>query len=134
MNKLLRLTLALMLLCCVSAFSQGRGQGRPGRENRGNGEKMADVLTKKLMLNTEQHDKLQALFAKQREGLDAVRQATKKDTAARKAQIKTLRSDTESGIKTILTPDQYTKYLAFKAERKQKMKARLQKQLDELED
>ncbi len=104
------IVLAFAMMPFAAVYAQKDG-------GRGNGEQMVKKLTKELTLTADQQEKLKALFASEKEKATALKTA---DKATRKTQMEALRSENESQMKSILTADQYTKYIALRKEREEK--------------
>jgi protein CpxP len=94
-------------------------QGRPDgqRQPKGGG---ADQL-KDLNLTEKQKTKVEAIMKKQRQEMEAMRKDNNESTdrEARTTAMRRLDDDTNSQLKQVLTPEQYTKYQAKKKDRPQ---------------
>lgn len=86
------------------------GQGRGPGGGRG-----AEML-KDLNLTADQQTKVEALYKAQREKMDAARSANGDDRTKNREAMQAMQADTETQLKGILTPEQYTKYEAKRAE------------------
>lgn len=109
-------------LFAMSTFAQGRGGNKEKWHKHTpeqQAEKVASKLQDKLSLTDSQTVAVRTIT------LDAAQQkmAIKADTTlgkeARKEKIKAIRTETDSKIKAVLTPEQKTKYEEMKKENKE---------------
>jgi len=110
------------------------GAGCPGGGPGGRGfnpERQVEMLTRRLNLTADQQTQVKALFAEQRQKMEALRSAapaasTDSSQAApnRRQQAEAIRTDTDAKITALLNDDQKTKYAALVQERKERMEQR----------
>ena len=110
-----RMMVVVMAMLMSSAlFAQGRKHGGPHR-----GEHNADKMKSALNLSDEQYTKVKSINEKYAVKFSEFR----KDTVARKHNrdaMKSLRTERENEISSVLTPDQKTKWNAHREEQKRK--------------
>jgi periplasmic protein CpxP/Spy len=105
-------------------------QGRPGDPGRGpqrSPEQRADMqtqrLTTQLALTAEQQPKVREIFLAQANRMETLRgQRGTADRQAMQQQMKDAMTTTDEQLKTVLTPDQYTKYQQVREQRLEKAK------------
>ncbi|MEG1585852.1 MAG: Spy/CpxP family protein refolding chaperone [Bacteroidales bacterium] len=88
----------------------------------------SERMVKELNLTPKQVNEMKAFYEQQKVEREKFRQEQrsltdqqKADTAARKTAVEKRRSENRAKLKSILTPDQYTKYLEFQLDQKQNM-------------
>ncbi len=100
------------------AGQQGAGQqkGKAGNQRQGGGgamrgAKMMEEMFAKLNLSAEQKTKIKALVEKRQEKMKALRAEVKAgaDRTQIRAKFKPIMEEFQSGLKTILTKEQFTK-------------------------
>lgn len=116
---------ALTLCICLTAFAQ-----QPTPEQRQ--AKHLAHLTKELKLDAKQQEAVGKILAEKSNKMKDVKaknearsstdKITPEEKAAMKANLKAEKLDTENKMKAILTPDQYKKWQAMRAENKEKIK------------
>jgi len=120
MKKLLSCIILLgsISVLASSAFSQTSNQG-PGQNQQNSREENIDELKTNLGLTDAQVSSWKALKEKYRPQYKAIRADSSLSEEARKTKMKSVRSSEDTELKTILTPDQYTKFQAWKEQQKQ---------------
>jgi Spy/CpxP family protein refolding chaperone len=117
-----KIVLGLLLVAGLGTSAMAQGE----KKDRGEFKKMTleqrvqkqtDRMSNSLQLTDDQK---QALYKANLESA----QAFKKEREERRAKMKALSQAREEKLKSILTPDQFQKHLAQKAERKKKMQER----------
>ena len=83
-------------------------------------------LTKALNLSTDQEAKVQQLMLAQRQEVQTAIQSAGGDRKAMGQAMRAGRDKFEGQLKTVLTPDQYTKYQQLMAQRRDQMRERRQ--------
>jgi periplasmic protein CpxP/Spy len=112
------------MLCAVPVVAQDTApQGPPPGGGRGGprGDQV-EMLTKKLNLTPDQVTQVKAIDADAMKQAQAVRADTSLSQDDRRSKMMSIRQDSSSKIRAILTPDQQTQYDQMQAE----MKARMQ--------
>jgi periplasmic protein CpxP/Spy len=82
--------------------------GKKGGKGGYSVDQQMERLTTGLTLTDEQKPKVKAVLEEQSKKMQALREETDQDTRRTKAQE--LRKETETKMKAILTPEQFTKY------------------------
>lgn len=113
--------LIALLLMSTLMFAQ-KGQHRGGPKGKASPEAMAtrraDRMKTEVSLSDDQYTKVKAIFVKFTEGQAKVRQDSTLTRDASRAETKKLMDATEAELKTVLTPEQQTKWAeAKKAQR-----------------
>jgi len=136
-----KLFIAAMLFVGIASFAQDMDQ-KPAREQRERmtpeqrNEKQLQKLTTELNLDASQQAQVKQLLADRSEKAEKFREARKekkdsntKPTAEEKAAFKKQLEDeiaaNDAKMKSILKPDQYTKWKALQEEKKDKMKEKM---------
>ena len=117
--KKIALFLAVVLMCGVAmAQSPNKGE-RPVRDAKAMAEKRTEFMTKELSLTDAQKQKVLELNLAEAQQLEANRAEKQKDAQANreaKQQAKqTASAAYDAKLKSILTPEQYTKFTEAKA-------------------
>ena len=129
--------LLVMALMCVgmTAFAQEKMEGRGGREGMDpakRAEMQVQKMQKDLDLNDSQVGKLKTILTQQAQAREAKRAEMEKSRAGgqkptdaqreeMRANMQADRNQFEGQLKSILTPEQYTKWQSLRDERKVKM-------------
>ncbi|MBS1494713.1 MAG: hypothetical protein JST55_14455 [Bacteroidetes bacterium] len=122
MLKKLNLTLVVMLifgLFAMNSYAQTSDQTKTKKTPEQKAEKMAKKLQEKLSLSDAQYKSVYDLaltHINQRASLKSL------DKESRKTEMKKMREDHESQLKSILSADQWTKWEGLKKEMKEKHK------------
>jgi Spy/CpxP family protein refolding chaperone len=103
----------LVLISAVTFAQKGRGHHDPKER----ATKRADHMKKELSLNDDQYAKVKSLNEKYSERYAAVKKDTSLTRGRTMSRMKSIRSEQETELKKILTPDQATKWDALKAKR-----------------
>ncbi|QLC65888.1 hypothetical protein LPB248_06195 [Flavobacterium sp. LPB0248] len=136
-----KLFIAAMLFVGIASFAQDMDQ-KPAREQRERmtpeqrNEKQLQKLTTELNLDASQQAQVKQLLADRSAKAEKFREARKekkdsntKPTAEEKAAFKKEMEDeiaaNDAKMKSILKPDQYTKWKALQEEKKDKMKEKM---------
>jgi len=118
--KTLKITvLALFMAATNLVCAQGMGERGKGAEEKASAE--TKELTEKLGLNADQQKTVSTAALTRAKQVEADREKYKGDREGMKAARKTNNDTFESSVKTVLTPDQKTKYeqiLKDKAEKR----------------
>jgi protein CpxP len=93
-----------------------RGPG-PGR---GGGEWMMQALTERVGLNADQTAKVKAIFQKQREAGQPVRDDASLTREQKREKMRAMREESNKEIRALLTPEQQTKFDEFLKEMQQR--------------
>ncbi|MDQ2793060.1 MAG: DUF4890 domain-containing protein [Bacteroidota bacterium] len=132
MKKLLFPLLAVFALTVGSAAAQtsrpnspgaGAIEGRGGRMQASPDEmakRQADRMTQELGLSADQTTKVQAILLARTQEMQAMRGQARDgsgDRSQMREQRQAGRAKYEAQFKTVLTPDQFTKYTAMQADR-----------------
>ena len=93
-------------------MSQGQGQMGPGGGHRGmmSPDQHLAHLTKALSLTPDQQEKIKPMLEQEQTQMQAMHQDTSMSQQDKWAKAKTLREGTNDQIKSVLTPDQQTKF------------------------
>lgn len=108
-KKIITIALALALPLAVFAFPGGQG----GDHFEGHKGDRIERLTKELDLTSEQKSQLTQIFQEQQAKREAIRQ------------------ETDQRLKTVLTPEQMTKFEELKNQRHEKWQKRHQERKDQ---
>jgi periplasmic protein CpxP/Spy len=92
---------------------------------------MLTVLNNQVGLSADQKDKVKPIIDKQVADLEAVKNDTTLDKAAKRAKVAQLRQQYVTDINGILTPDQQKKWAAARETNKAKVKANVKKKAAE---
>ncbi len=116
-----------MLLMCglligISAASFAQGGGRM----RMNPADQAKNLQTALKLTDDQTAKVQAIFQAQSAKMDSVRTAANGDRDAMRQAMTSMRSETNTKVNAVLTPDQQTAYKKYQDDMRAQMMQRMQ--------
>lgn len=136
MKKLM--VIAVMMLGMTS-FAQERpvGTEKPTRAERESlpgkrmtaeerSKKQLETMTKELNLTAAQQKEVSSLLAENQSKREAKKAEREKAMTAKKAEMKKEMEANDAKMKKILTADQYTKWETLKAEKKAKMKHRVE--------
>jgi protein CpxP len=112
-----KLTILAVLLFAVigSVFAQKGGEVK--MDPKVKAEKMSQKLKADLDLNEEQYNQLLALNLENTETREAHRAEMKAEMEAKRAAMKAEREAYAANLKSILTDEQYIKYLKARGER-----------------
>jgi hypothetical protein len=108
--------LAVMMTSSI-IFAQ-RHQGDP------NGTGRSERLKKELSLSDDQYSKVKAIKIKFAERQASIRKDTSLTQGMAQKQMKNLRSEQETELKSVLTADQWNKYAAMRAKRGEARRSR----------
>jgi len=117
------------MVLCVSAWMagalraqdppqppQGQMQGPPpGGMRGGSPERRAAMLQKQLGLTDDVTAQVKTIFTAGTAKMEALRADTSMDPDARRTQMMAIHTDEVAKVKTLLTPDQQTKYAEIEA-------------------
>ncbi|GAB3736696.1 hypothetical protein GCM10027594_17630 [Hymenobacter agri] len=130
MKKLLFPLLAAFALTVGTAAAQtttpdampgrGRGYGRMQGSPDEMAKRQADRLSKELGLTADQTTKVQAILLARTQEMQAMRGQARDgsgDRSQMREQMQANRAKYDAQFKTVLTPDQYTKFTALQADR-----------------
>ncbi|TPG72203.1 Spy/CpxP family protein refolding chaperone [Hymenobacter nivis] len=105
----------------ASAQTTPPAGGRPSPEQMA--ARQSERMTQELGLSADQTNKVQQIMAARDQEMQAMRGQMQGGTATREQmrdQMMAGRTKYDAQFKTVLTPDQYTKYTAMQAERMQR--------------
>ncbi len=124
MKKLIvsALLIASQYLFASTSFAQ---EGKMPPEERA--DKMTEKMKTALSLTDEQKMKAKEINTKT---VQSLREIKDKYKALMQADLKKIEDESDSQYKLLLSPDQYTKYVQLKDERKDKMKEKIGKRRD----
>lgn len=133
--------LAIVLVLGLTTFAQEK-EGKKGNREKLTPEQRVDLqvkrMTKDLALNEKQVAELRTLVAKQEEKREAKRAEIKEKrdkNAAKREEVKAAmekeRAESDAEMKKILTPDQYSKWVKIREERKATLKGKLMERREE---
>ncbi len=97
-----------------------------GKTPQEKSENQAKKLTEKLVLNAAQTTQVQAALLDRITKIQTVRSTVEKGGGKRKEAIKVILVEFDTKMKTILTPEQYTKFEQLREDKKEKMKEKRQ--------
>jgi protein CpxP len=114
----------LVLISAVTFAQKGESNhgGKRDHDAKARTTRMADHMKKELSLNDDQYSKVKSLGEKYSERYAAVRRDTSLTRGRTMSQMKKIRSEQETELKTILTSDQLTKWNALKAKKQEERK------------
>ena len=111
----------LVVLVLISAVTFAQ-RGKRDHDPKVRAAKSADHMKKELSLNDDQYAKVKSVNEKFSERYAAVRKDTSLTRGRTMNRMKTIRSEQQTELKKILTPDQLTKWEALKAKKHQERK------------
>jgi protein CpxP len=125
MIKFLLPLLALALSATAASAQAGspQGGGRPQRSPEEMAARQTEGLTKQLGLSADQSAKVQQIMLARDQEMMAMRGQMQAGTGDRKQlreQMMAGRTKYEDQLKAVLTPDQFTKYTAMQANRRER--------------
>ena len=124
MKKFLLPLLALALSATAASAQMGPGQGgRPQRTPEEMAARQTEGLTKQLGLSADQSAKVQQIMLARDQEMMAMRGQMQAGTGDRKQmreQMMAGRTKYEDQLKAVLTPDQFNKYTAMQANRRER--------------
>lgn len=124
MKKFLLPLLAFAFSATAASAQTGPPQGgRPQRTPEEMAARQTEGLTKQLGLSADQSAKVQQIMLARDQEMLAVRGQRQAGTGDRKqmrAQMMAGRTKYDDQLKAVLTPDQYTKYTAMQANRRER--------------
>lgn len=124
MKKFLLPLLALALSATAASAQTGPGLGgRPQRTPEEMATRQTEGLTKQLGLSADQSAKVQQIMLARDQEMMAMRgqmQAGTGDRQQMREQLMAGRTKYEDQLKAVLTPDQFTKYTAMQANRRER--------------
>ena len=126
-KNLLQIIPTLMISAAMATTSLAAGKVNPEAVSKG----MLTALNKQVGLSADQQDKAKPIIDKHVADLEAVKNDTTLDKAAKKAKVAELRQQYVTDINGILTPDQQKKWEASREANKAKVKARVQQKAAE---
>jgi Spy/CpxP family protein refolding chaperone len=114
-----------MIFSSIGTFAQGeKTQNKERKSVDERATRATRMMTANLQLNQEQSSKIVPVLKEREIAKDLAREKHANDKAAKKAAIKAAHDKADESLKTILTPEQFTKLLALREEQKQKNKDR----------
>lgn len=108
------------VLCATAQTDQHKTHKSP--QERAN--KVTEEMVKDFGISEEQKTKVQALALKRAETVSAIKMKGKEEKKAHRADMKKANEEFEKELKTVLTPEQFTKWEAKKKQMKEKRKER----------
>jgi periplasmic protein CpxP/Spy len=134
-----KLIIATFLVISISAFSQEKNENHYNnqkRDHRSPEERNAMLLkrlTSELNLNANQQEQIRTVMAEQKTKREAfikektankelAKEPTKEELKERREKMQGAKKEMEEKLKTILTPEQFSKWKSIKEEAKDKMK------------
>lgn len=109
--------------CTFAASAQDSTRQRPPMGDRMRGGGYNEEMFKDLNLTDAQKADIKKSFEEQRTKMDALRGNTSLSDADKRTQMKAMRDDQQAKIKSILTPDQNTKWEAARQKMMDERKA-----------
>jgi hypothetical protein len=126
-KNLLQIIPALMISVAMANTTFAAGKINPEAVSKG----MLTALNNQTGLSTDQQEKAKPIIDKHVADLEAVKNDTTLDKAAKKAKLLELRQQYVTDINGILTPDQQKKWEASREANKAKVKAHLKQKAAE---
>lgn len=120
-HRSLQLLIILILFSSGNVFSQKRDQQKE-LPDATQIEKMTNKLTKEVNLNEVQQSSVLDLYTSHFEKVAQYRETYSDDRKTMKTEIKSLKTDLDESILSLLSNEQKTAYEEFKANRKQRPK------------
>nr|WP_121274134.1 hypothetical protein [Pedobacter schmidteae] len=114
------------LLFSVITFAKAQDGNRKMQTPEERAQKMAEQLTKKLSLSEDQKTKVTAIYLDQAAAMKKVREEGKGDRAGMMAKMKTANEESDAKVNALLNDDQKKAFEAWKAERAENMKKRME--------
>lgn len=111
---------AVATVFAISSFAQDGAKVKKTPEEVAT--KRADKLKTELTLSDEQRSKVYTILLDNTTKVRAVKEKYPNDKKAAKAEIKPLRETCDASIKSVLTPEQVTKWEQLKKEKKEQHK------------
>ncbi len=122
-----KLIIAALLVVGVSSFAQNnndrpqRGNMTPEQRNQNRVERM----TKELSLDAKQQEQLKQFYVEEAQAREAQRANTTEKKGQGRENMEAQRKATEEKMKTILTPEQLTKWKANQEKMRERMQQRM---------
>ena len=126
-KSLLQIIPALMVSVVIATTALAAERMTPEAVSKG----MLTALNNQVGLSADQQEKAKPIIEKHVADLEAVRNDTTLDKAARKVKVVELRKQYVTDINGILTPDQQKKWEASREANKAKVKAHVKKKAAE---
>jgi len=126
-KSLLQVIPALMISAAMATTTIAAGKVDPEAISKG----MLTALNNQVGLTADQQDKVKPIIDKHVADVEAVKNDTTLDKAAKKAKIVQLREQYVTDINGVLTPDQQKKWEASREANKAKIKARVKQKAAE---
>jgi len=117
MKKSVMLVALLLMMSTVMFAQRGHRRGVPNKAKatpEAMAARRADRMKAEVSLNDDQYTKVKAIYLKFAESQSKVRQDTTLTKEASRAETKKLMDASEAEIKTVLTPEQQTKWAEFR--------------------
>jgi len=103
--------------------NQGGGHSGQGQKQTAaqKAEKLTQYMTTSLNLTTDQQSKVSALNLSKATQIDNIRTKYKDNMEAAKPELKVVKTDYNTSLNAILTPEQQTKWEALKKQKKEEL-------------
>jgi Spy/CpxP family protein refolding chaperone len=126
------LTAIVAAIALMAPAASSRAQGKldrlKGTTPTERAKVQTEVMTEKLGLTAEQAPKISAINLKYAEKMEPIIQG-KEPPFARMRQMKEINEQKEGELKSVLTAEQFQKYLAGKEQRREKLEAKMMERL-----
>ncbi|MBC7450691.1 MAG: hypothetical protein H7259_04310 [Cytophagales bacterium] len=123
------LILALVSLTSITGFSQTPAQTPATKQTQKTklnpdekAQKLTQYMTTELGLTTEQQQKVAALNSSKATQLAAIKTKYNGDMKAAQTELKPIKQQYNTSLKTILSPEQFTKWEQIKKQKKEEYK------------
>jgi DNA-binding transcriptional regulator YbjK len=126
-KRFLQIIVALMISVAMATTTIAAGTASGSIVSKG----MLTALNNQTGLSADQHEKAKSIIDKHVADLQAVKNDTTLDNAAKKSKFAELRQQYVTDINGILTPDQQKKWEASRGANKAKVKARVKQKAAE---
>jgi hypothetical protein len=126
-KNLLQIIPALMISAAMATTTLAAGKISPEEVSKG----MLTALNNQVSLSADQQEKAKPIVDKHVADLEAVKNDTTLDKAAKKAKVVELRQQYVTDINGILTPDQQKKWETSREANKARVKARVKQKAAE---
>lgn len=114
----------LMIIAVMAGMAvSAQAQEKAGKTSAERAQQRTERMTKELALTPEQKAKVEAINLRYAEKGAEVRQAREAERAQARKEGKAMHDAHDAEMKTVLTAEQYTKWVAHKEEMKQKRMA-----------
>lgn len=125
-KQMKRLLIICGLLFSIMTFAQAQDGGKKMQTPEERAQRSAEQLAKKLSLSADQKAKVTSIFLDQAIAMKKVREEHKGDRDAMRGKMKAANDENDVKINALLNDDQKKTFAAWKLERAEQMKKRME--------